>query len=147
MIDKAFKDLETINADAFGKVLKGLGLNLIVSDIALHVDFLTEIFDMQAYQATGDFAILTYKDHIFQLHADHTYHSHPLLGLLPENPPRGAGAEIRLYGSDPDICYERAIERGDNILQIPMDKPHGLRECAILSHDGYVWIPSRPLAD
>ena len=88
-----------------------------------------------------------YADHIFQLHADRTYHSHPILQLLSENPPRATGVEIRLYESDPDICHDRAVEQGDNILQIPVDKPHGLRECAILSHDSHVRDPSKSLAD
>ena len=26
------------------------------------------------------------------------------------------------------------------------DKPHGLREATILCPDGYMWVPSRPLA-
>ena len=104
-------------------------------------------FDMQAYQVTNDFTILMYADDIFQLHADHTYHSHPLLQLLPENPPRGTGVEIRLYESDPNICHDRAFERRDSISQIPIDKSHGLRKCAILSHDGHAWVPSKALAD
>ena len=80
-----------------------------------------------------------YADQIFQLHADHTYHSHPILQLLPEKPPRGIRLEIRLYESCPDICHDRAVVRVDSILQIPIDKAHGLRECAILSHHGHVW--------
>ena len=55
--------------------------------------------------------ILMYADQIFQLHEDHTYHSHPLLKLSRENPARGTGVEIRLYESDPDMCHDRAIER------------------------------------
>ena len=140
-------DLDTIKADIFGKTLTGLGLNLIVRDVLRHVSFLKDNFDMKAFRATNDFAILKYTDQIFQLHADHTYGRHPLFGILPENPPRGAGIEIRLYNSDPDECHRRAVARGDSILHPPLDKPHGLRECAILSHDGYVWIPSRPLAE
>ena len=124
-----------------------MGLNLIVTQIAPYVDFLKEVFDMQAYQVTNDFATLMYADQIFQLHADHTYHSHSLLQLLLKNPPRGTGVEIRLYESNTDICHDCAVERGDIILQIPIEKPHRLRECVILSHDGYVWVPSKSLAD
>ena len=109
--------------------------------------FLKEVFNTQPYKVTNDFTILMYAEHIFQLHADHTYHSHPILQLLPEKPPGGTKVEIRLYQSDPDICHDRAVEQGDSILQIPIDKPHGLRECTILSHDGLVWVPSKSLAD
>ena len=99
MIYSIKDDLENVSADAFGKALKGLGLNLFVRQIAPYFDFLKEVFDMQAYQVTNDFAILMYADHIFQLHK-----------------------------SDPDICHNCAVERGDSIMQIPMDTPHGLGE-------------------
>ena len=147
MIYSIKDDLENVSADAFGKALKGLGLNLIVRQIAPHVDFLKEVFDVQEYQVASDFALLIYADHLFQLHADHTYNSHPLLQLLPENPPIGTGVGTRLYESDPNICHDLAVERGDSILQIPIDKPHSVRESAILSHDGHVWVPSKSLAD
>jgi len=67
-----------------------------------------------------------------------------LLTLLPENPPRGAGIEIRLYECDPETAAAKAEAAGGTILQPPTDKPHGLRECFILCPDGYCWVPSRP---
>ena len=57
MNDNIKVDLENVSADAFSKALKGLGLNLFVRQIAPYFDFLKEVFDMQAYQATNDFAI------------------------------------------------------------------------------------------
>jgi len=89
-------DYETIKADAFGQSLKGIGLNLLVRDVVAQCAFLETVFDMKAHQVSADFAIVTYGDQVFQLHSDTTYHSNPLLGLLPENPPRGGGIEIRL---------------------------------------------------
>lgn len=68
--------------------------------------------------------------------------SHPLLDLLPENPPRGASCEIRLYHCDPDQAADKAEHAGGMVLQPPTDKPHGLRECYILCPDGYAWVPS-----
>jgi uncharacterized glyoxalase superfamily protein PhnB len=88
---------------------------------------------------------MTYGDQVFQLHSDGTFAAHPLLGLLPENPPRGAGIEIRLYATDPDDACAKAKAAGFTILQPPLDKPHGLRECTLLCQDGYAWVPSRPL--
>jgi hypothetical protein len=35
---------------------------------------------------------------------------------------------------------------GSMVLQPATDKPHGLREATILCPDGYMWVPSRPLA-
>ena len=138
-------DYETVSADAFGKSLRGIGLNLLVRSVPEECTFLKRVFGMDAHQVTSDFAIVTYGDQVFQLHSDGTYHSNPLLGLLPENPPRGAGLEIRLYDTDPDAAAELAEAEGATLLQAPADKPHGLRECYILCDNGYAWVPSRPL--
>ena len=84
-------DLETVSADDFGRSLKGIGLNLLVRDVPETCAFLREVFNMTTRQESADFAIVVYGDQVFQLHSDGTYHSNPLLGLLPESPPRGAG--------------------------------------------------------
>lgn len=139
-------DFESISAEDFGASLRGIGLNILVSDVIERTAFLCEVFGMKAHRLNADFAIMTYGDQVFQLHADGTYHSNPLLGLLPENPPRGAGIELRLYDSDPEEVAKRAaIHEGAKILQAPMDKPHGLREVYILDADGYAWVASRAL--
>jgi len=92
---------------------------------------------------------VTYGDQVFQLHADRTYHSNPLLSLLPEAGARGAGIEIRLYDSDPDTAVTRARAGAFNatILQEPTVKPHGLREAYIICENGYAWVPSTPVPD
>lgn len=138
-------DFDTVSADAFGASLRGLGINILVSDLPRCVDFLTDVFAMNAHQASADFAIMVYQSQVFQLHSDATYAAHPLQALVPENPPRGLGIELRLYDSDPDTAAARAEAMGAMVLQAPSDKPHGLRECAILGPDGYLWVPSRPL--
>ena len=86
---------------------------------------------------------MRYSNQVFQLHSDGTYHSNPLLGLLPESPPRGAGIEIRLYDTDPAMACERAVAAGGTVLQEPTDKPHGLHEAYIVCENGYAWVPSR----
>ncbi|MEM0948343.1 MAG: VOC family protein [Pseudomonadota bacterium] len=138
-------DYETISADAFGASLRGLGLNLLVRDVVREVAFLTDVMGLSADRVSADFAIMTYGDQVFQLHADRTYSQNALLGLMPELPPRGAGVELRLYDTDPDLTCARAVTKGAEILAKPADKPHGLREAYILSPDGYAWVPSRPL--
>lgn len=138
-------DFDTVSADAFGASLRGLGINILVSDLPRCVDFLTGVFAMSAHQASADFAILVYQSQVFQLHSDATYAAHPLQALVPENPPRGLGIELRLYDTDPDTAAARAEAMGAMVLQAPSDKPHGLRECAFLGPDGYLWVPSRPL--
>ena len=138
-------DYEAIPAADFGAALRGIGLNLLVRDVLATCAFLETVFDIRTHRKSADFAIATYGNQVFQIHADGTYHSNPLLGLLPENPPRGAGIEIRLYDSDPEQAVVRATAAGATILQPPADKPHGLREAYILDADGYAWVPSRPL--
>ncbi|NOX72279.1 MAG: glyoxalase [Alphaproteobacteria bacterium] len=140
-------DFEEISASDFGRSLRGIGLNLLVRDVIGLARFLGDVFGMKAYQLSADFAIMTYGDQVFQLHSDATYHSNPLLGLLPEAGARGAGLEIRLYDSDPDraVAKARAHRHDATILQAPSDKPHGLREAYILCENGYAWVPSRRL--
>lgn len=138
-------DHDSVGAEAFGASLRGLGLNLLVTDVLRTCEFLEMVFGMTSHQKTADFAIVRYGDAVFQLHHDRTYHSNPLLGLVPENPPRGAGIELRLYDEDPDAAAQRAEDFGATILQAPSDKPHGLRETYILDADGYAWVASRPL--
>jgi len=138
-------DYETVSPEDFGASLTGLGLNLLVRDVKAQTGFLETVFEMKAYRVSDDFAIMVYGTQVFQLHSDGTYAGNPLLGLLPENPPRGVGIEIRLYQSDPEICVPRARDHGATILQEPADKPHGLREAYILCQNGYAWVPSRPL--
>lgn len=138
-------DYETVSAESFGASLRGIGLNILVRDVIAEARFLETVFGLRAHRVSADFAIITAGDAVFQLHSDGTYHSNPLLGLLPETPPRGAGIEIRLYDCDPDDAAKRAEEIGATILQAPTDKPHGLREAFILCDNGYAWVPSRPL--
>ena len=138
-------DYDKVSAGVFGASLRGIGLNLLVRDVGREVAFLKALFGMEAFQPTADFAIMTYGDQVFQLHSDGTYHSNPLLGLLPENPPRGAGIEIRLYDSDPDEVEAAAEAAGGTVLQGATDKPHGLREVYVLCENGYAWVASRAL--
>lgn len=141
-------DLEHIDPVGLGRSLKGLGLNLLVTDVGAAVAFLCDVFGMRAFQPTDDFAILQVGETVLQVHADHTYHSNPLLSLLPESGPRGGGLELRLYACDPDDAVAAVQGRdGVTVLQEARNKPHGLREAYILDREGYCWVPSRPLSD
>lgn len=139
-------DFETVSPEEFGRSLTGIGLNILVRDVKAEVGFLTAVFDMTAHRVSANFAIMVYHGQVFQLHLDATYAANPLLSLLPEAGARGAGAEFRLYETDPDEAAARAARfAGAVILQKPTDKPHGLRECYILCANGYAWVPSRRL--
>ncbi len=133
---------ETISADEFGRSLSGVGVNILVKDVRRTVSFLERVFVLKCHQVSNDFAIVSHDNHVFQLHADHTYHSHPMINLVPENPPRGLGIEIRLYDCDPDTAVKNAEAHQYHVLEPAITKPHGLREAFIQCHDGYVWCPS-----
>lgn len=134
---------ERVSPADFGKSLRGFGVNILVRDVRDTCAFLREVFGLGIHRLSDDFAIVSHGDQIFQLHSDGTYSAHPLLSLLPENPPRGTGIELRLYDVDPDMAVAMARSRGAMILQPPTDKPHGLREAYILCKDGYAWVPGR----
>ncbi len=139
-------DFETVSPEDLGASLKGIGLNLLVRDVLEEVRFLELVFGVQSHQLSEDFAIISYHGQVFQLHSDSTYGKHPLFNLLPENPPRGVGAQFLLFHTDPDEAATKAETAGGHILQPPMNKPHGLRETFILCQNGYAWVASRPLS-
>src|SRR5215218_9018172 len=133
-------------ADEYGRSLKGLGVNLLVRDVARSVAFAKDVLGAAVVYADRDFAVLRFGPAEWMLHADGTYHANPLLALLDDSAPRGLGAEIRLYDCDPDQAVARANAHGAHVLQEATDKPHGLREAYILDPDGYCWVPGRPKA-
>ncbi len=130
-----------MSAPDYGRSLGGFGVNLLVSDVARAAAFQTEVLAVELVYQDQDFAVLAYGGHQWMLHADHTYGEHPLLALTGDGAIRGAGAELRLYGVDPDAAEARARARGDTVLAASADKPHGLRECFLADPDGYVWVP------
>ncbi|MGH6946332.1 MAG: hypothetical protein ACREDZ_03310 [Kiloniellales bacterium] len=132
-----------MSADQFGRSLAGFGVNLLVRDVARALAFQTEVLGAEKVYADADFAVLRHGGHLWMLHADHSYASHPLLGLTGDGAIRGAGAELRLYGIDPDAAEARAKAGGHTVLASAADKPHGLREAYLVDPDGYVWVPGR----
>ncbi len=135
-------DFETVSAGEFGRSLQGIGVNLLCADVRATAAFFAEVFEVEVYRLSDDFAILRYASSVFQLHADGTFAAHPLFAHIPENPPRGGGAQFYLFGLDPDLCVARAEARGDLVIEPARDKPHGLREATILSPDGYACSPA-----
>jgi uncharacterized glyoxalase superfamily protein PhnB len=143
-----------MEAPAYGRSLAGLSINLLVRNVAQAVAFQCEVLGATRIYADADFAVLRWRapdaapgaaPAEWMLHADHTYGSHPLLALTGDGAVRGAGAELRLHGCDPDAAVARATRRGSLVLAAPADKPHGLREAYIVDPDGYVWVPDMPI--
>jgi len=139
-------DYNMVSAEEFGKSLTGLGVNIIVKSPEQTAQFLAAVFGLYPNQLSADFAHILYQNDIFQLHSDKSFTAHPNYPLLPKNPPRGTGIEIRLYNSNPDQACTKVQAYGCMVLAPATDKPHGLLKATILCPDGYIWVPSRPLA-
>lgn len=135
-------DLETVSAAEFGRALTGVGVNLLSRDVRGLVAFFEHVFALSAHRVSDDFAIIRHGSALIQLHGDQTFGAHPLLSLVPETPPRGGGAQVYLFGIDPDVSCRRAEDKGHHVIETPRDKPHGLREATILSPDGYAFSPA-----
>ncbi len=135
-------DFETVSAEDFGRSLRGIGVNLISSDVRNLAEFLRVVFGLAVHRLSDDFAIVSHDGMLIQLHADATYGAHPLLGIVPENPPRGGATQFYLFGIDPDQAIQKAKAGGYMILELAADKPHGLREGTILSPEGFAFSPA-----
>ncbi len=136
-----------ITAADYGRALKGLGFNLLVTDVARAVKFATEVLGAVSFYNDEDFAAMKLGGGDFMFHADHTYLDHPFIGVVAGVEGRGAGVELRIYGCDPDVAERNARAGGWTVLSGSMDKPHGLRECMIIDDEGYVWVPGVAIKD
>ena len=135
-----------MSAEEFGRSLpRGVGINLLVTEVAPAEEFLRVVLGARTIHADEDFAAIELLGSILMLHADHSYLDHEMSGVTAGVEARGAGIEIRLYGSDPDAAEALARKRGDIVLSASIDKPHGLRECHIVGPDGYVFVPSKAI--
>lgn len=119
------KTMPKPDAAAYGRARTGMGINLLISQVA-----------------DTDFAILHHGCAKWMVHNGASHHSNPLLGLTSNGALRGIGVELRVHGVDQE---EEAARAGNRILQTPADKPDGLRECYLIAPDGYVWVASRTL--
>jgi catechol 2,3-dioxygenase-like lactoylglutathione lyase family enzyme len=126
-------------ADAYGKTLAGLSLNLIVRDVATSVPFYRDVLGMTVHYSDPDVAALQLDATQIVLHADHTYDTQPWAPRLREGGKRGLGAEIRILGIDPDAAERRAKQRGATVLLGARDWPHGWRDVVLEDPDGYTF--------
>ena len=131
-------------ADEYGRALPAFTVNLIVRDVPRSVAFYREVMGAELRYADADFAALVVHGVECMLHADHTYDNHPWYPRLTGNERRGLGAELRLFGVDPDDIEARAREHGATIIAETADKAHGWRELMLEDPDGYLWAVGRP---
>ena len=136
-----------MKADDFGRSLpRGIGLNLLVSDIAPMEAFCRDVLGASPVYFDEDFGVVKILGSVMMLHADHSYSDNPMSGVITGVETRGVGIEIRIYGADPDDIEARARNEGHIVLAGSVDKPHGLRECHIVGPEGYVFVPSRAIS-
>ena len=135
-------------APEFGRSFRpGLGVNLLMRDVAEGVRFAREVLGATILHADADFAAIRFGDSVWMLHHDRTYRGNVVQGLVQDVEGRGAGIELRVYGCLPDEAEDRARALGFTVLAGSIDKPHGLRECVILDHEGYAWVPGIGIPD
>jgi catechol 2,3-dioxygenase-like lactoylglutathione lyase family enzyme len=128
-------------ADEYGPTLRGLTVNLLVEDIDKALVFQREVLAATVVYSDPDFAVLRGYGAEWMLHADHAYDRHPVRIAAYAAGQRGAGAELRLHGCDPDKAEAAAIACGFEVMASASNKPHGLRESFLVDADGYVWVP------
>ncbi len=128
-------------ASEYSKTLQGLTLNILVKQIEPALSFAQEVLGAEVVYSDPDFAVLSAYGAEWMLHADHTYDKHPMGKTVATDAVRGAGAEIRLHGCDPDTAEQAARNGGYEVMSPASDKGHGVRETFIRDQDGYVWVP------
>ena len=133
-----------VSPPVYGRSLRGLGINLLVREIARTVTFAGDVLGLTIVYSDPDLAVLRHGEHEWMVHADHTYDAHPLLPRTRVAALRGGGVELRVHDVDPDAAVAAARAGGYEVLEPAADKPHGLREAYILDPDGYVWVPDLP---
>lgn len=134
-----------MSADDYGRSLTGLTINLLVTSVPDSVKFAQRVLNAESVYDDPDFAVMSASGIQWMLHADHTYDSHPMTGVVQSSEVRGCGVELRLHGCDPDEATHNAKQHDYIVLADPMDKPHGVREAFIVAPDGYVWVVDAPL--
>ncbi|MFI5182400.1 MAG: hypothetical protein ACHQPI_13520 [Thermoanaerobaculia bacterium] len=133
-----------MTARDYGRSLRGLTLNLLAPDIERAVHFQREVLRTRVVYSDVDFAMVQGFGAEWMFHADHTYEGHAMKGVIARSTQRGAGAEFRLHGCDPDAAETAARLLGYRILETATDKNYGLREAHLVDADGYVWVPDVP---
>ena len=67
------------------------------------------------------------------------------MNIIQSSNPKGLEIELRIIGCDPDGAEERARKENYLILSKSTNKAHGMRECYIVDHDGFCWVPCKTI--
>lgn len=121
----------------YGALLPPFSLNLLVADTERSCVFYRGVFDAEVHYRDIDFAAVRVGPVEVMLHADHTHDTHPWYADLQAGVRRGAGAQLRVLGIDPDETERRARATGATVAVQTADKGHGWREVCVHDPDGY----------
>ena len=133
-----------IPADRYGRLLPAFMANLLVRDVARALPFYRDVLGGEIHYSDPDFAAIKIGGVELMLHADHTYDKHPWHQHLVAGERRGLGAELRLFGMDPDAVEARAQRAGATVVQSAATRGHGWREVMVEDADGYLWAVGIP---
>ena len=134
-----------MSAHEYGRSMPKFSVNLLVRNVMNSLNFYRDVLGVSVRYSDGDFAALSLDGVEFMLHADHTYDHHPLYPVVQAARERGAGAELRFSGIDPDLAEIRARNAGTTVLQPARDYAHGWREITLRDPDGYIWTVGKPI--
>ena len=135
-----------IPAPVYGRSLPEFTVNLIVRDLARSLAFYRDVLDAVVHYEDPDFAAIRVLGLEMMLHVDHAYERNPWSDRLASEAPRGVGAELRLFGMDPDDVERRAMA-ADALFKPVSVRGHGWREVMVHDPDGYVWAVGQPSVD
>jgi uncharacterized glyoxalase superfamily protein PhnB len=133
-----------IPGDTYGRMLPAFMANLVVRDIERAIPFYRDVLAGVIHYADPDFAAIKVGGAELMLHADHTYDKNPWHQRLVSGERRGLGAELRLFGVNPDEVETRARRAGATIVRPATTRAHGWREVMVEDADGYVWAVGTP---
>src|SRR5258705_12900975 len=114
--------------DDYGRGMRPFSVNLLVRDTRVSLAFYERVLGAAVRYADDDFAVLKLLDFEFMLHADHTYDRHPLYKRLQTPGMPGTGAELGVYGIDPDSVERSARDSRASTNQITRCCTHVCRD-------------------
>ncbi len=127
-------------ADEYGHSRPSFTVHLVVRDLERSARFYMQVLTAELLFRNQDVVALRLLGVVFRLCADHNYDQHPWRRLLKDRlRKRGTGAELRLFGMDPDELERRARRHHAAVLKKAWDTPQGWREVSIADPDGYLW--------